>query len=1263
MRHTKVKIMSVILSMVMLFSSFSVISSAASAPYLDDAIMGQYNIVDKVDLTKEQKSTLLLDKLDVLLADQDIYIDIPLIGALNLRSVDQALDSIYNVTGNWLYGRLTVGDLVVLETYRDDISAIRRTTAGETDYTLIQSLVKYLGNCAPTLVNIIDNSFSWGIVKGFLPPEFRVITDNVPRFLKETLWNLVNTTGEQNMPETLDGIVQYVLGNQLGNNVLPGFEVNLETATGYEMIEKAIYSATNKYIVPLLNNQLKDVIVKAVESNKNDGGELYTIINTDYAVKPYDFDTSKGIMEQLNNILGSAVNDMLVPGAFNWKMTNDGDDYLTTLEKNLTELLKTIIQKGGENEDVSGYSLKRLGDYIARVAVEQFVKHMDIDENATMEQIAYLGLRQLCASTIPEMEYPEVPETDYNTAIIEMAADLGTFYLNNNIGLECDMNTNAAQFLEKFVAWCQPYVNGLYSTENLKPDSDGWAQVDAILWSILPQDVFSYDVMFKDENGKGELSDVTLYNLVNYVLNTIFNFDLNKVDALFSHSDVSCLNQPARQIIIDVVSDILNGAFTPEGSENCVPAGINTFEDAIQAKNLKTILQNIIVALSKKGQLVETTLNLTTMLMGASNEQSLGNVDLDMNSRVYCENGTVPSGQTIRVSNRSNGVNRGWRDAAGELHQDKMYEIELVSMSNNAGLTTGEVAGTKIPANGHFDVSVSGSVAGTTEVRFDVSYYILDETGARLNTTPLVESVYSHFYTESGNYDVTSPAIGETNRVSFDSFSTYLYTTDVYDASLFSIMATNNGVLIGNAVRDVRRAVVTGTLPTGLAANNPDDGPIVSLEAASVSVDSYGTVNPYVANIDPDAEQPYGIYNVKIAFEVCSKDADSGTLTDTRDHTIVIYNDFGLPGLLNSVMNANRQRTDYLDTADAEWNAYLAAVSTGYELLQANPDHSKMFANPSKPDGSPNAYAAAVDTINAAVEALDKQVKPTDADLLATLRASVEEQSNVRRENYKLFTYDRWRKWYRNANSLVSSQDVAEGETAPAIPAFDLIYAEHMIELTYPRLIKNAVVTARLDEEIAKALELKQSDYTADSWAGFAAALAHAQEVSASTSTDLLQTDVNAARVDLMSSVRRLVKAGATSEGYLVAVDSDVVIDEENKYIKGVKPQSSDINSYVALNTNYSNYSIKCIYSGDYICTDSQVEVSDDGAHVVATYYVVISGDLNGDGMITADDVMTLEDYFYGDVELSGAFYVAADMNNDGNVNESDMSILKDLAE
>ena len=917
MRHTKIKIMSVILSMVMLFSSFSVISSAASAPYLDDAIMGQYNIVDKVDLTKEQKSTLLLDKLDVLLADQDIYIDIPLIGALNLRSVDQALDSIYNVTGNWLYGRLTVGDLVVLETYRDDISTIRRTTAGETDYTLIQSLVKYLGNCAPTLVNIIDNSFSWGVVKGFLPPEFRVITDNVPRFLKETLWNLVNTTGAQNMPETLDGIVQYVLGNQLGNNVLPGFEVNLETATGYEMIEKAIYSATNKYIVPLLNNQLKDVIRNAIDANANDGGGLGDLINKDYEVTEYDFNTELGVMDQLNDVLGTVVKQMLKEGKSQWIMTSEEPetDKIKLLEKNLTVLLKQIIVAGGENEDVSTYTLKDLGDYIARVAVEQFVKHMDLEQGDSMPEIAYLGLRQLCASTIPEMEYPEEPTTDYNTAIIEMAADLGMFYLKNNIGLECDMeNTTAAQFLEKFVAWCQPYVNGLYSTESLKPDSDGWDQVDAILWSILPQDVFSYDVMFEDENGKGELSDVTLYNLVNFVLNTIFNFDLKKVDALFSHSDVSCLNQPARQIIIDVVSDILNGAFTPEGSENCVPAGINTFEDAIQAKNLKTILQNIIVALSKKGQLVETTLNLTTMLMGASNEQSLGDVDLDMNSRIYCENGTVPSGQTIRVSNRSNGVNRGWRDTAGTLHQDKMYEIELVSMSNNAGLTTGEVAGTKIPANGHFDVSVSGSVAGTTEVRFDVSYYILDETGARLNTTPLVESVYSHFYTESGNYDVTSPAIGETNRVSFDSFSRYLYTTDVYDASLFSIMATNNGVLIGNAVRDVRRAVVTGTLPTGLAANNPDDGPIVSLEAASVSVDSYGAVNPYVANIDPDAEQPYGIYDVDIAFEICSKDADSGTVTETRDHTIVIYNDFGLPGLLNNVMNANRQRTDYLDT-------------------------------------------------------------------------------------------------------------------------------------------------------------------------------------------------------------------------------------------------------------------------------------------------------------------------------------------------------------
>lgn len=1280
-RKKSARFLSVVLSVVMLLSSMSVMAFAAHDPYLDNAILDQYNSIDKVDLELTQKASILLDMLDVMLEDEDIYIDIPLIGDINLRSTDEALDSIYDLTGNWLFGRLTVGDLVVLEDNRSNISSVRRTTAGKTDVDVINSLVTYLGNCAPTLVGIIDDSFNWGIVKGFLPPEFRVIIDDLPGFLKETIWDLLHPVNDELMPSdiTLDDLVQFMCDNQLGAEegsdraiamgfagVMPGFDIEIDTATGYRAMEEAIFHALNEFVVPLLNSELKTVIREAVESNQADGGDLHTIIDVNYVIDSYTFIDNKGLVEQLNDVFGEVVDKMLISGSFEWVLTTDEaagtKTYLELLEQNLTGLLKLIIAKGGETEDVSGYSLEQLGDYIARVAVEQFVKHMDLQQGDTMERIAYLGLRELCASIIPENVYPDVPADStaegYRNAIIEIAADLGTFYLNNNIGLNCDMDTNASEFLTVFAEWCLPYVNGLYDATAYNTADTGWEKIDAILWEIIPKNLFSYDEMFRDAEGAGEAGDLGLQSLVNYILDAIFAFDLEKIDAFFTHSPNSILSGSARQAIIDVVSNILNGAFTPTGADYCVPP-VTSFEAVISVANLKTIASNLLVSLKDKQEtLVPTAINLVTMLMGAADPQSLGDVALDINSRIYCENGTVPSGQTIRVSNLSDGVNSAWRNAAGTLTQDKMYEIELVALTNNAGLTTAAIPeNTKIAANAHYDIAVSGSVAATTEVRFDLSYYILDETGARLNTTPLITSTYAHFYKETGNYDVSSAAIGETNRVSFDSFSTYLYTTDVYDASLFSIMATNNGVLFGNAVRDVRRAIVTGTLPTGLSANNPADGPIISIDAASLTVDSYGTVNPYVANIDPDLAQPYGIYDLDIAFEVCSSGSNSGTVTETRDHIIVIYNDFGLPGVLGDVMGANRQRADYLDTADAEWTAYQNAVSAGYALLHGNPDHSKMFADVTAPDGSANAYAAAVAAIEAAVAALDEKVKPTDATLLATLEASVTAQADVKREDYVLFTYDRWDNWYDHASGLVNSQTVAEGETAPAIPAFDLIYAEHMVELMYPRLIKKAVVKTHLASAIAAADEKIQAAYTTDSWTDFAAALAAAKTVNEDNSATLLQTQVNNARVELMKAMRRLVRR------VLLVADTgkDTVIDNTNMYIYGIAEQSNNIADFIDVAAEGLTFTCTTYNNASYIGTGSTVIVEDANGVDVANYTVILFGDVTGDGSINYDDTDAAEAYVYdGDsTGLAGAAGMTAlDLDWNGNVDFDDVDIL-----
>lgn len=191
------------------------------------------------------------------MAVANIVIDVSVVGTLNLTSIDNALSSIYSVTGNILFSSATVGDLAVLKTHRADIASVRRSTAGATDVDVLNSIVTYLGHCAGTLSKLVDGSFNWAIVKSYLPSNIRIIIDDIPNFIKETLWNLVHPTTSDPMPagETLDQIVQYILDNQVGgkNARAVGFEgscrlrLDLATANGYRAIEEVAFRALNQF--------------------------------------------------------------------------------------------------------------------------------------------------------------------------------------------------------------------------------------------------------------------------------------------------------------------------------------------------------------------------------------------------------------------------------------------------------------------------------------------------------------------------------------------------------------------------------------------------------------------------------------------------------------------------------------------------------------------------------------------------------------------------------------------------------------------------------------------------------------------------------------------------------------------------------------------------------------------------------------------------------------------------------------------------------
>lgn len=1280
-QHRNARLLSVILAIVMIFGSISVGVTAAHAPYLDGALTDNYNTIDQVTLTEAQQASLLLDKIDRALADANIVIDVSVVGTLNLTSIDNALSSIYSVTGNILFSSATVGDLAILKTHRGDIANVRRSTAGATDVDVLNSIVTYLGHCAGTLSKLVDGSFNWAIVKSYLPSNIRIIIDNIPNFIKETLWNLVHPTTSDPMPagETLDQIVQYILDNQVGgknaaavgfDGILPGFDLDLATANGYRAIEEVAIRALNQFLVPLMNSGLKSVIQNAITANSQKGGNLAALVNPDYIVTEYTgFDTAKGFTEQLNAILGHYVNEMLQPGQklFTWRMTaNAGETQAKLVEDNICSLIRVIIPLGGDTVDPSGWDAQKLATYIARSAVQEFVKHVTIPADASLREIAVIGMKEFIATIVPK-KYDSIVVANTNEAILDCAKVIGTYYFNNLFDFNyhpTEAEDTFDNFLAALMSWGMQYADGILAISKDGITADNvWAKLDTAVFAIADRRWFNYEEMFRNGDTAGQESNLTAKTLVNYVMDTLLNVDFGKLFTFFDHSANSSLNNTtAKSVLIGLVTRIVNGVVP-----GTIPSTITTFEDALNKATLKAAFQTLLEQISsKKETLMPSVLNLLVSITGFGSEQSLGKAGLSLASRVYCDGGNVPSGQTMRISNLSNGLNRGWRDAAGTLHQDAMYKLKLVSLTNTAGLTTGAVAGTVIDANGAVDVAISGSVANNTEVRFDLAYDILDETGAVLTDTPQVVSTYSYFYKTAGNYEATNTAgeqdANHANCVLIEGYPTYLYTTDVNQVGMFNVTARHYYHLTKgqNGSQRILNAVVNGTLPAGVTANAPDVSSqydyILLLDGVGLNQSSYGLVSPYAVNRDVNDPQPYGIYNVTFQFDIRNEKGSVGR-TGAIDHKIVIYNDFGLPGLLGAVMGASRQRADYQAGADAEWNAYLAALEAGYALTQGNPDHSKMFADPSNPDGSANAYKAAVDAINAAVTALDAKVKATNATAIADLENTLRAQEGAEYfdfVNYELFTFRRWQSWFNSAWSIVNSQNVAAGQTAPAVRDLDIKYAKHMVELLYPRMIAKAADKTALNTAITAYGNETATGKAPDTWADYNAARTFATQVAADSAA--VQAKVNTARVELMKAYRNLKEEVLT-----VDTGSTAVIDSRQMFIYGLEEFVSDLSGHVSPVGSYTiTYDL---HDQVFMGTGAYAYVMDTKGVQKALYTVVLFGDLNGDGEITDVDQAIMNGLVDGTGDTTGffaggPFFTAADLNSDGKIDATDKAIM-----
>lgn len=116
-------------------------------------------------------------------------------------------------------------------------------------------------------------------------------------------------------------------------------------------------------------------------------------------------------------------------------------------------------------------------------------------------------------------------------------------------------------------------------------------------------------------------------------------------------------------------------------------------------------------------------------------------------------------------------------------------------------------------------------------------------------------------------------------------------------------------------------------------------------------------------------------------------------------------------------------------------------------------------------------------------------------------------------------------------------------------------------------------------------------------------------------------------------------------------------IDDTNKYLFGLNPGDQLDDCFYVTNSGF--FKQLPSQSGFTNATGSEVHITSENGTVVDVYYIVILGDINGDGAMDAFDLFNLNLYLNGYRQYSGAYLAACDLNQDGEITEIDYNICR----
>ena len=1090
------RLLAIILASLLILSSATAGASAYQA-YTDEALT-KYDFTDSPVLTTEQYASMILDYADKALAKLSFKKDLPVIGTLDATSINNALNSVYTIGKKKAILNLA-GDAKHLKV--DMLKDRRRGSHPDVD--VIKSLLEFLGNddnrniIKKVVVGGLGNRKRPGGLGLGVADSFVKIDLNVEVMLREMIWGLAYPNTEYNSSNNIDSMLQVIIQNALaGVKEIPESVRNLvdlnSTKSTYDFIEDLLQTAYNDIAVPMLNDQTMKWLGQEID--KDTTGTLAGLFNRDFRVSAYTVPADSTLVAELNNIAGGIVNGLLK----NYNGWVSGDN--SKLTDNVVAVARYILKETGDYffpdwqkhiataEEIDAMSKEELIAYLARSIINASVGYMYIPEDVTtVVGVAWEAVKQLMAQFLPERDYSGYPKNVQG--ILDMLADYVAYNVNPGIDLNAGDLKKALNYgdgmdkmLTTAVQWLadepQNYT-GLLPTTAIDT-SDGWKALDDIFFKLLDKSILP--AKFANSGSETILKDI-VYSILNGLL---VDQDLTCISDLFVKNESGAFaTQTLKQSIVRLVTDILNAI---------LPGTITTYYDSLDAIVKNDALGEIVYALlgslnTNKDKLVPPIVNIVAQVMGLSAKSKFGQMEFGVSDR---SNGNF----TVTVYNGSKGINRGYTDKNGNFTRYDLYKYVITGVSaeaynaSGAAISAPSVSGLNAGNIINGGDSANVALSGTTDdslVILSVYYHIVLEDGTNLSSEPLCAKAYSYvkqsadvdnnsaphneskgphnkYNAEGLKFKSGAPALlllNQDNKNPLDDITKYY-------ASVENTNNTKYYVSVDNVVSGTAANYVVGSSEYKKDEKYGNNG--VHYGVLSHKDDNLASVKLWDIKDGATLDSLSVGSDINVDFRILAgRYVDLGLIKNyyetyyTGKMRVICYDDYGLPGLVERAIGANRSRNQYVAgaAADAAWSAYETALRSAAILVY----RPGMIANYTNADFLAS-FKSCYDALEEAVYVLDggektdstgKVIKTYDGlkasasvDSLKTAVEAIQGKDNKEGaiywdDGYTFFGYDdfnsvTWNGWKEARNralNLYNSTIAPKEPVAPEKPGDD----------------------------------------------------------------------------------------------------------------------------------------------------------------------------------------------------------------------------------